>query len=438
VSPAKLQVGRASAVITPSLPSFLAGYFHERVARRVRDDLYARALVVSGERVVALVTLDLAHVHESVVEPAKALIEERLGIGPEAVMVSATHTHTGPEVAPNEPMPVCAELVEKLPGIIASVVEEAVRDASPSELRPGRTEVHGYSFNRLFRLLDGGEVFGKRQGADIIGGAGEIEPELLTLAAVGPEDRLLALAVGFALHPDVIGGGTADFISADWPGEIAKNVAAVYGPDAMGMFLQGTCGDINHVTHVETRLPRGGPAKAVALGRALAGAAMVAAERAEPMEDATVRAALETLEIPYYTRDEAFLRQLRELEAKAGHGELTPFERHTLDAGEAWPHDGKVARVPIQAMRIGQVGLVALPAEIFSSIGREIRRYSPFPHTFVVEQANARSSVYVPAVAQAERGAYGAVPILSRWLCADAGRRMGDAAIRLLHSLART
>jgi neutral ceramidase len=428
-----LLVGHAQSKITPSLPCHLAGYFHERVARRVRDDLHARAVVIRGDRTVALVVLDLAHVHESIVEPAKDLIAGRLGLGPESVMVSATHTHTGPEVAPGEPMPPCAELVESLPETIAATVARAHATAVPVSLRPGRTEVHGYSFNRLFRLRDGSEVFGKRPEADIIGGAGEIEPELLTLASVDGEERLRALAVCFALHPDVIGGGTADFVSADWPGEIARNVEAVYGEDTLSLFLQGTCGDINHVTHFPTHLPTGGERKAVQLGRALAGAAMLATERAEPMEDTAIRSALEVLEVPYYARDAAFFRTLDELEAKA---EKSPFDRHTLAAGRAWPHDGKTARVPVQAMRIGEVGFVALPAEIFSGIGREIRRLSPFRHTFVVEQANARSSVYVPTVEQAERGAYGEVPILSRWLAADAGRRMGDAAIRLLHDLA--
>ena len=49
--------------------------------------------------------------------------------------------------------------------------------------------------------------------------------------------------------------------------------------------------------------------------------------------------------------------------------------------------------------------------------------------------ANARASTYVPTTEQAERGAYGAKPILSRWLCSDAGRRMADAALVMLHKL---
>jgi hypothetical protein len=86
-------------------------------------------------------------------------------------------------------------------------------------------------------------------------------------------------------------------------------------------------------------------------------------------------------------------------------------------------------------MRIGDIALVALPAEIFARIGLEIKHFSPAPFTFVVELSNARSSTYVPTTDQAERGAYGAKPILSRWLCSDAGRRMSDAALAMLYKL---
>ena len=76
-------------------------------------------------------------------------------------------------------------------------------------------------------------------------------------------------------------------------------------------------------------------------------------------------------------------------------------------------------------------------AEIFVRIGLEIKQWSPSEATFVAELANARASTYVPTTDQAERGAYGAKPILSRWLCADAGRRMADAALVMLHRMFR-
>ena len=357
-------------------------------------------------------------------DAAKGIIAAETGIPPDHVLICTTHTHTGPELRENRPVPQAEEWVEGLPRLIAGAVKAASDSMFTATLRPGRTQVDGYSFNRLFRMKDGSELFGRRE-EELVGVAGPIDPELQTLGLVNEEGKLRALVVHFALHPDVIGGGSADFISADWPGEIARNIAAVYGEEVVTLFLQGTAGDINHNPHEPTFLPKRGAEKAVQLGRALAGAAMYAAERAEPMTAVDLSVRMETLSIPYYTRDDAFMAEIEELKRKP---DLTPFDRYTIEKGESWPHDGKRAEVPVQTMRIGEMGLVGLPAEIFVRIGLEIKQFSPAMFTFVVELANASVSTYVPTTDQAERGAYGARPILSRWLCPDAGRRMADAA----------
>jgi len=409
-------------------------YFHDRKGESVRDDLFARAVVVeSGGERVALVSCDLISVTAEVVDAARERIRAETGIPPAHVLVCATHTHTGPELRGSAIVPVCAGWVDALPGRIADAVCRAAGALVPATLRAGSVDVTGYSFNRLFRLKDGTEQFGTRgRDAEVIAAAGPIDPQLQTLSAVGADGQLLALMVNFALHADVVGGGAANFISADWPGQLARAIAAVYGDDVVTLLLQGTCGDINHAPHGPTHLPRGGPAKTLQLGRALAGAAMVAMERAEPMTHVPLAAVVETLAIPYYTRDEALRAEVAELKRKE---KPTDFEAYIIERFEAWPHDGEAAAVPVQVLRIGDVGLVALPAEIFVGIGLEIKRWSPMAHTFVVELANARASTYVPTTDQAERGAYGAKPILSRWLCPDAGRRMADAALVLLHRL---
>ena len=108
-------------------------------------------------------------------------------------------------------------------------------------------------------------------------------------------------------------------------------------------------------------------------------------------------------------------------------------EVYQVERGEQWPFDGKKADVPIQTLRIGDLALVGLPAEVFNAIGLEIKHWSPTELTAVVELANAHCSFYLPTPDQAERGAYGAKPILSRWLCADAGRRLADRAQVMLH-----
>lgn len=432
-TPKLCRAGMAQVKITPPVGCSLAGYFHDRVSDAVRDDLHAKAMVVESEgRRIALVSCDLISMARDTSEPAKELIAAEAGIAPDHVLICATHTHTGPELRRDGMVPRDEDYVARLPRLIADAVLQAADSMFAATVRLGREHVEGYSFNRLFRMKDGTEVFGLRGRDDVIGEAGPIDPQLQTLTLVDEEGRLRGMAVNFALHPDVIGGGGAKFISADWPGEVGRNIAAVYGDDVVTLFLQGTAGDINHVIHRPTSLPRGGPDKAVQLGRALAGAAMCAAERAEPLTELPLDAELQVLDIPYYTRDEKFMAEIEALKAKP---EPTAAERARIRRAEGWPYDNQVAQVPVHALRLGELALVGLPAEIFVRIGLDIKHWSPAEHTMVVELANERSSTYVPTSDQAERGAYGTQPTLSRWLCADAGRRMADAAVVMLHRL---
>jgi neutral ceramidase len=429
--PVTCRAGCAIVTITPPVGVSLAGYFHDRISESVRDDLCAHALVLEHvcER-IALVSCDLICIDGEVADPAKALIQEQTGIPPERVLICATHTHTGPEIRKTAVVPRMDEWVETLPAKIAQAVGEAAEGMFAATLRPNRTCAEGLSWNRLWRVKDGREVFGRP--ADAIGPAGPIDPEVVTLGVVDEQNRLRALIASFALHVDVIGGGGAKAISADWPGEFKRAIQGVYGGDVVTVFLQGTSGDINHWPHVATHLPTGGPQKSMQIGRALAGAAMYAAERAEPLSDLKLDGALEVIQIPYYTRDEKLLAEVAELKKQE---KLGDFERFLVKRTEEWSYDGKSVDTPIQCLRIGDIAIVALPAEIFVKIGMEIKHFSPAAYTMVVELANGRVTNYVPTTDQAERGAYGAKPILSRWLCSDAGRRMADTAQVMLRRM---
>ncbi len=432
--PAKCKAGFAQTVITPEPGVHLAGYYHPRVGKTVRDDLYAKAAVIEhNNRKVVIVSLDLICVTAEITERARELINAELGIPSQHVMVCATHTHTGPEIREDKSFPPARTWCEALPAKIAQAVKQAAGKMKTVTLRPGRAIAEGYAFNRLYRMKDGSEQFGKRGREDeVLGEAGPVDPELQTLSMVDEDGKLIGMLANFALHVDVIGGGKADFISADWPGEMAKAISAVYGLDVVMLLLQGTCGDINHVVHDPTNLPRGGPERAILIGRGLAGVAMHSFEVAEPMTEITVDGRMEVLSIPYYTRDEAFMKEVEALRKKK---KRAAREDYILNLSENWKHDGENADVPIQVFRIGDTGVAGFPAEIFVGIGLEVKKWAPTESTLLVELANARASTYVPTIDQADRGAYGAKPILSRWLCAEAGSRMSDAAIRMLHEL---
>jgi len=430
----EIRAGAAQRAITPAPGAHLAGYFHDRVGQTVRDDLYARALVIqSGAERVAFVTCDLISVCSAVTEAARQMIEKETGIKANHVLVSATHTHTGPETRLGRVVPADPAWLERLPRLIADAVKDAASSMFKATLHPGGAQDADLAHNRLFRMKDGTEKFGP--GGDptkVAGVAGPIDPELLALKVVDADGRVRALVVNYALHVDVIGGGSATFISADWPGEMAKAVAGMYGGQCVTLFMNGCCGDINHHPYLkQTALPRGGPLKAIQLGRALGGLAVNAAEKGEPVTDGKVAAMLDTLKVPYYEVDDKMRAHAAELAKKE---KPSDFERHLIQRVSAWDLGGKAEDVPVHAIRVGNCAFVGLPGEIFVRWGMEIKKWSPAQFTFVCELANHWVG-YVPTIEQAVRGGYGAMPILSRRLVADAGQRMADAAFVMLQEL---
>ncbi len=436
IAPAAYEAGFAEQIITPPLGTPLAGFFHNRVSVRIRDDLHARAVVLSDGRTrVAIISLELICVDSDFVDKAKALIEAETGLDSDHVMITATHTHTGPEVrlvgnkvSRNEAW------LAGLPRLIADAVRQAREHSIPVTLRAGKVATDGYVFNRLFKRRDGTEQMGRGGDAsDLLGPAGPVDPDLQTLSFVDEKGTVRGIIFNLGMHGGpTIGGGDADFISADWPGEVARHLRLLYGPDVLPMYLQGSCGDTWPHPYTNRILPQNGPAKALALGRGLAGAAAYAAERAEPETLARLSVRVRHVDIPYYTRTPELMDEVAELKRRSN---LTAAEAYFVKAVEEWPFDGKICRVPLQVIRIAQLAIVAVPAQIFTQIALEMKRWSPASHTLVVELCNARVTSYVPTADQVERGAYGSRPIVSRWLSADTGRRMIDAVLVMLQEL---
>jgi len=96
-----------------------------------------------------------------------------------------------------------------------------------------------------------------------------------------------------------------------------------------------------------------------------------------------------------------------------------------------WPR-----QIPIllQALRIGDVGIAAIPAEVFVEIGLEIRYRSPVPRTFTMELANGWFG-YLPTVEQHRLGGY------ETWrgtnlLEVEAAPKIVDGIVQLLQSVA--
>ena len=426
----ELMVGAAEQCITPPLGTGLAGYFHNRPATAVHDDIFAKALVIERDgTAVVLIACDLIGISCELGEGVRTLVEERTDIPGSNVLICANHIHTGPEVRADRVAPRNEEWFATLPSLVAGAVCGAREAMRPARAFCGRTHEEGLAFNRRFRLPDSSEAFGTA-GGTAIGAAGPTDPELQVIAFAGEDDEPFAIVSNYSLHIDVMGGTE---VSGDYPGVMTEVLRGVYGPGLIHLFINGACGNINHVKYVgETHVPRKGPVKSRQIGRALAGAVINTVEKAEPSTSADVACGSEIVPIPFYPVNERVKAMVAEAKSRE---KPSAMDAYFVAKVEGYERDGKTADVEVQVVRIGDAAVVAVPGEYFVEWGLEIKKWSPMPHTLIAELANNWFG-YIPTWEALGRGGYEATPIMSSQLAPGAGQHIADAAFRLLRQLA--
>ncbi|MCX6376714.1 MAG: hypothetical protein NTU88_11895, partial [Armatimonadetes bacterium] len=207
----------ASSIINPPMGTSLGGYFYPRPCTRVHDDILEKALVLDdGHTKAASVDCDLQAIESTEVNAARDIASKATGIPAEHIMVSATHTHTGPQVRRRRTVPVNESYLAELPGMIAQAVIEAHERLQPATLRLGEECEDRIVFNRRYRFADGRVVFNPRKQAEgVLGPDGPTDPQINMLRVDGEDGLPIAILANYQMHPDVMSGCE---VSADFPG----------------------------------------------------------------------------------------------------------------------------------------------------------------------------------------------------------------------------
>jgi neutral ceramidase len=437
-----LRVGAAAVVITPPPGTPMAGYYVSRAAEGVHDDLYAKAFVFEvGGAKAALVALDLISTTRDLVEEARREIEAATGLRGEAVMVSATHAHTGPvlagrgarEGALGGTSDLAREFRAGLPKKIAEAVRLAESHAAPARMRLGRGREGSIAFNRRYHMKDG--TVGWNPGKlnpNILKPAGTIDPDVPVVYFESADRKPLATYVNYAVHLDNVGGQR---ISADLPYTLSKLLADVEGPEMVTLFTAGCCGDINHID-VSRSDPQKGFENAARMGTILAAEVLRIWPRLEVIEPGALRTRSETvtLALPEVSQDD--VAKAREVVARREGPK--PTQPTFLESVQAFKvldvaaRDGRPQEVEVQVIALGDdVAWVSLPGEIFVELGLAIKQDSPYPHTIIAELANG-SIGYIPSRRAYPQGNY---EVVSARCGEGSGERLVDAALRLLKAL---
>ncbi len=419
-----MRIGFAKVDITPRVGVELSGFgpFLNRSSTRVRDRLWARAMAVedAGTRLL-LIANDLIGVSADTTRRVRDLVGRASGLEPEAVMVHATHTHSGPTTIPligwGAPDP---PYLETLPARIAEAGIAALAAMREATLRHAETPCEGIGLNREY------DADAPPLSEVLPEDWRPAKPELTdttchVLTAVDDGGRLLGFASYFGCHPVVCCEQT-HAIHGDYAG-VATNLLEREHPGAVGLFLQGAQGDVNTCV-VHKPEPESLLALDVIAGR-YARAVRAGIARAQPLAIDRLRRASRHAR---FTRRPLGLAELRERLAAeeailqgSGATDVPPEVRMATVRALAYRRlialleaSGDVAEpTELQGFALGPLSLLGTPFELFQAIKNDVREAAR-PTTALVMGLTNDCLGYAPDRVAAARGGYAAdtVPLM--------------------------
>ena len=417
-----MRAGFAQIDITPPLGTLKVGWIRQLVSEVVLDPLFARAAVFeSGDRAVAFVQLDTLSVRWTAAMRMRQRIEDAHGFPAGHIMVAATHNHAGPAMANVGDVPRDDAYVDDLVDKVVAVFGQALDSAAEAEVGWGRGFEFDLTSNRRVVMRDGTtKTHGSFSDPDALCFEGPIDPEVGVLAARRPSGEWLGALVNFACHPTHHGGGGD--LSAGFPG-VLVNAMRDRGCPAT-LFLNGATGNI-HDADPTGRRPH---LDKEALGGKLAEDAAAILDGMAFRQDVDLACRSTTVDLPYreITDDEVrgTVRGAQRFVDPALYDKGMPRLTEKIRARGSQPAE-------VQAILVGEVAFVSIPAEYFVEHGLRIKEETWPTNTWVVSCANGMVG-YVPTQAAFLRGGYETTFGFGSHVAPSAGDILADAAISVV------
>jgi neutral ceramidase len=424
---APLLAGAATANITPELGSPIVGGFLPFPSTHIHDELHARCLVLDdGTTKLALIVCDLLGVHRSLSLEARKLIETETGIPSTHILISGTHTHSATNAHSTDPRAYLSDMeLTPYQRFVARRIADGVRRAHnllrPAEIAFGTVDAPEHVHNRRWHMKDGTappNPFGKIDkvkmnppsgSPNLIEPAGPIDPTISFIALREPNGRLISLYSAYSLH--YVGGVGSGHISADYYGmycEALKNLIpnSTEDPPFVALMANGTSGDINNIDFKNPRKSQPAYTQMRHVANDVAAKVHSALANLTWTTSAPLAARYRELDIQWRTIDPELLAWAKETEATTpriqGKANL-PLAYATRIQSLATP--SPETKLPIQALRIGDILIGTSPCETFAETGLEFKQRSPLKKAFMVELAHGYYG-YMPTPRHFELGGY--------------------------------
>ena len=470
VEAAPLKIGWAINDISTDKPVELAGTFHWRHSKGLRDPLMATALAIdNGEDCVVFLSMDFINPPGHIVRRVRKRVKKEIpDLPPEKVLFNATHIHTGVSISRTE-----KKLAEEYSKYMSDQIFKSIKEAWQSR-KPGQI-AYGYdlvvtAFNRrivYFNERKGGLGMSPR-GKAVLHGRTDVDDFSHVEGGADPfANYLYTYDMDGKLTGAIINVGyTAQvsikdrYVSSDTWHDMRK-LMAKHHPGVFILPQVAAAGEATfeqpYYKAAEQRRYR------LIYGRKeaypgefqrkqIAGRILTSFDRAhewaqkEKFSDLPIKHVTKTIRlspsIPSKVDYEAAQEGLKKIAEYRKDPKTTERMRSSLKSRESvckrivrnYEKADKLPKVPMEfhALRIGDVGFVSEQYEYYFEFGQRIMARSPFVQTFVIQLAGMGGG-YLATERASENGGYG-----TRFLCPvspKGGQEIVEEAVKTLKAL---
>lgn len=413
-----LHVGYARESLLPNGQVNMSGYGNQahRVSTGYLDVIAATCIALSENgNTVLLFSTDTLTAKDNWTSTARALINEATGVPKENIQIGGTHTHSSGAVGGSEELTM--QWLTVYMDALVNAAKKAIADLAPAKMYASSIQTEGMTYVRHYEMKDGtyaGDNFGDHTKG-YVGHATTANELMMMVKFDRAEDKKDIAIMNFQFHPCFTGGSQETNLSADAVGAIRDVFEKETGMDFI--YFTGSAGNQN----ANSRIPgenqnRKGVAKMKEYAQEIYQYAAKAMENMEEIGGSGV-----------VTKQEKFTYKSNDygLDRLADAQKATALFRETGDSTTAttlaksmgfhsvYECNGIVANagrpdsytIELNVVRIGDLGFVAAPYEMFSDSAFQIREGSPFKYTLISSTTNHYWN-YFPTEKAFEYGCY--------------------------------
>jgi neutral ceramidase len=419
---ATLKAGAAAVELQADDTMIIAGGITAGRARGQEGALRCVATVLQKQgTTLALVACDVLMMTRQTLDPVVAEIERSTGIPAANILINCTHTHHAPSTMRVHDYGVDTNFTAQVQKGIVRAVREALKKSTDARFSFALGEEKEVGRNSRV-LLDDGQIYWIGPRTNFVRPTGPFDPELPVLSfRSAAENKLIALIFNHSTHS----------IGVNEPG---KRSPSIYGVAAQSLekemggvvtFLEGASGS----TH---NLELSGPECIARIHGSVKETLGRLQER--PVSSLAGGKSSLKFKVRHFdekAEEEAVQRYCRKYAPASAEVIAGVFRKMRQELAS---QQGQERETWVQAVRIGDVAIVGVPAEYFTQLGLDIKNRSPFRHTYIAELANDWIG-YLPNYEGHKLGGYQVWTGYHSYAEPGTGERIAEEAVRLLQEL---